>query len=598
MLRTSRTACFLAILATSGLACTTEAEPGEGVGGSDASGAGSGGTATAGSGGSAGASGEDTSDGGALTGCGSRSVIGATVIRDTISTGQTWSGTVYVQGEVSVVEGAVLAIEPGTHIIFAADAQLEVGWNSGAATLLANGTEAAPITFCGQAGNPGYWKGLSIEDNVTSNSVLEHVLIADAGGEAQALLVNAEVKVSDVRVENSDKVGVRASAFGDGSARLSVSGTEGVPVVLTSAAALSPFPVGGVFNDNTENEVHLDFTDISGLTVFRDPLIPYVLENAVDVTEGADLTFEAGVEVQFAADAGLDIGWNSGDVVLHVAGTADQPVEFRGVTEEPGFWAGIAIRSNVRTSSVVSHLLLRNSGGGEEGALRIEAKIQVHDVQLAQNEKGAWIGAQGLAVGSTNLSITSTEAVPLTVRPDALITLPAGGSYTGNGVDQIAVEAGDFTVSGTVPNLAVAYRVLGDIDTLQDSSMTIAAGTHFVMTADSDIEFGWNSGSATVIVRGTAAAPIQFSGVEATAGFWEGLSVGSQVLSSSAFEYVEIADAGPNCLTLQRDVSVTNSSFSRCETYGISTVSTDLTDHTPTNTFTGMGVADVFLGIP
>ncbi len=598
MLRTSRTACFWAIVATSGLACTTETEPGEGVGGSGAGAAGSGGTSAAGSGGTAGTSGGDASDAGALTGCGSRSVLGATVIDDTISTSQTWSGTVYVQGEVRVVEGAVLAIEPGTHIIFAADAQLDVGWNSGAATLLANGTEAAPITFCGQAGDPGYWKGLLIENNVTSNSVLEHVLISDAGGEAQALLVNAEVKLSDVRVESSDQVGVRASTFGDSSARLSVSGTEGVPVVLTSAAALSPFPVGGLFIDNTENTVHLDFTDISGLTAFRDPSIPYVVENAVDVTDGADLTFEAGVELRFAADAGLDIGWNSGDVVLNVAGTATQPVEFRGVSEEPGFWAGIAIRTNVRTSSVVSHLLLRNSGGGDEGALRIESKIQLRDVQLAQNEVGAWIGAQGLAAGSTNLSITSTEAVPLTVRPDALITLPAGGSYTGNSVDQIAVEAGDFTVSGTVPNLAVPYRVLGDIDTVQDSSMTIAAGTHFVMTADSDIEFGWNGGSATVLARGTAATPIQFSGVDATAGFWQGLTVGSQVLSSSAFEYVAIADAGPNCLTLQREVSVTNSSFTRCESYGISTVPTDLLDHTLTNTFTGMGTGDVYLGTP
>ncbi len=148
-------------------------------------------------------------------------------------------------------------------------------------------------------------------------------------------------------------------------------------------------------------------------------------------------------------------------------------------------------------------------------------------------------------------------------------------------------------MSGTVPNLGVPYRVLGDIDTIEDSSMTIAAGTHFVMTADSDIEFGWNSGTATVIARGTASAPIQFSGVETTAGFWEGLSVGSQVLSSSALEYVEIADAGPSCLTLNRDLSVTNSSFSRCESYGISKPAADLSDYTSTNTFTSMGLASV-----
>ncbi|HTV25586.1 MAG TPA: hypothetical protein VMG12_43120, partial [Polyangiaceae bacterium] len=412
MLRTSRNACFWAILATSGLACTTETEPGDGVGGSDAGAAGSGGSTTAGTGGSAGSAGttgEDPGDAGSgLAGCGSRSISAATVVRDSISTSQTWSGTVYVQGDVTVVDGAVLTIQPGTHVVFAADAQLEVGWNSSAATLLANGTAAAPITFCGEAGDPGYWKGLLIQNNVTSNSVLEHALIADAGGVAQALLVNAEVKVSDVHVDNSDLVGVRAGAFGESSARLSVSGTSGKAVVLTSSAALSPFPLGGEFEGNTDNTVHLDFTDIPGLTVLHDPTIPYVLDTAVDVTEGADLTFEAGVEVQFAADAGMDIGWNTGDVVLHVSGTAEKPVEFRGVSEEPGFWAGISIRSNVRTSSVLSHLLLRNSGGGDEGALRIEAKIQLHDVELAQNEKGAWIGAQGLATGATNLSITST----------------------------------------------------------------------------------------------------------------------------------------------------------------------------------------------
>ena len=69
------------------------------------------------------------------------------------------------------------------------------------------------------------------------------------------------------------------------------------------------------------------------------------------------------------------------------------------------------------------------------------------------------------------------------------------------------------------------------------------------------------------------------------------------VLSSSALEFVEISDAGPSCLTLQRDLSVTNSSFSRCEEYGISKPGDDTTDYTLTNTFTGMGLGSVFGGI-
>jgi hypothetical protein len=121
--------------------------------------------------------------------------------------------------------------------------------------------------------------------------------------------------------------------------------------------------------------------------------------------------------------------------------------------------------------------------------------------------------------------------VPLTVQPDALITLPEGGAFTGNQPDHIAIEAGDYRVTGTVPNLGVPYRVLGSIYTLE-SSMTIAAGTRFIMSADAQLEFGWNGNSATIVAQGTAAAPIRFTGLSEVAGYWSGLIVGSNALSA------------------------------------------------------------------
>ena len=179
--------------------------------------------------------------------------------------------------------------------------------------------------------------------------------------------------------------------------------------------------------------------------------------------------------------------------------------------------------------------------------------------------------------------------------PDALISLPRGGQFTGNTTDQIAVEAGDYSVTGTVPNLGVPYRILGPIDTLE-SSMTIAAGTQFVMTADADIEFGWNGNSATIIAEGTAEAPIRFTGLDTTAGYWLGLTVGTNVLSASKLDYVEVSHGGSTggaCLTVHTPIDVTHSTFATCTGYGILKDADDVNSYVDTNTFTAMGAGDV-----
>ncbi len=90
--------------------------------------------------------------------------------------------------------------------------------------------------------------------------------------------------------------------------------------------------------------------------MFFDLGIPYLQERALDVNDGATISFEPAVEYQFAADADLEVGWNSGAVTITVGGTEEAPVVFRGEGEEEGFWGGVYIRNNVRTDSTLSHL--------------------------------------------------------------------------------------------------------------------------------------------------------------------------------------------------------------------------------------------------
>jgi len=571
---------------------------GKASGGSSGKGAGgtSGKSGSAGEGGGSAGTEETAGAGGGggdeLVDCDSRDVDGATEAEN-VTEDTTWSGTVLVSGDVRVTNGATLTIAPGTHVIMDADSSLEIGWNSETATIDAAGTAARPVRFCGKESEAGYWGTFTVGSNVTSNSVLSHVLVADGGGDA-AVVLEADVKVTDLVVRNADADGVHARDFDDASERLTVEGSGDAPVVLTGQRAATNFPLGGSLIGNGEDLVRVRFTDIDEDTTFHATGVPYLQEASIDTSEGAILTFEEGVEYRFTTDTDLEIGWNSSDAELQVKGSEDAPVIFRGEDDEAGAWGGLIIGPNVRTDSTLEYLEIRHGGGNDTRPLRVNAAIVLDHVTLEDNAVEAYIAAVGVAASSTELSITGSGAHALTVHPDALTSLPEGGTFTGNTSDWIEVEGGSYTrESGTVPNLGVPYRILDSIDTREDSVLTLAAGTEFEMTADTQLEIGWNSGAATINAEGTEADPIVFRGVVEEAGYWVGIAIGVNVTTDSILDHVEIGHAGQGTgivgnLRLDSPITVTNSRFFDSAGFGIVKSSADVTDYTETNTFEGV----------
>lgn len=532
-----------------------------------------------------------------LLDCESRDVTDATEVSTDVREDTTWSGTVLVQGAVTVVDGATLTIEPGTNVIMDVDSELEIGWNSGAATLKAEGTSAAPVRFCGKESTKGYWSSLIVGNNVTSDSVLSHVLISDSGGTSAALVLNADIAVKDVQVRNSGSDGVWATDFKAGSAGLSAEGNDGAPVVLLDVGAATRFPLGGLLQGNSEQLVRVRFETIEEDTTFAALPVHYLQEKAVTTRDGSVLTFAAGVDYRFTADTYLEVGWNSSDAELQIEGTEAEPVRFSGDSNTPGFWGGLLIGNAVRSNSKLSYLELEDAGGSTHPAIEFAAPVIVDHVSLANNELGVYVGAKGLETTSSDLSITTTAGVPLTVAPDALVTLPTGGSFTGNDEDLVAVNAGDYTEQGTVPNLGVPYLIKGEFSTRMGSKLVLEPGTHFRMTADAFIEIGWNSSTASFEAVGTAAEPIVFSGEEETAGYWGGIIVGSDVSSASGFEFVEVAHAGgPSvgaALKLLTPIDVKDSTFSKSAGFGILKRESDATTYTTSNTFTDVASGSV-----
>lgn len=525
--------------------------------------------------------------------CDTREAAQATTVVDAdIDSDTTWSGVVFVEESVDVHD-ATLTIEPGTSIVMGADAELSFGGNGGTARLAAAGTSAAPIRFCGREEEAGYWGSLRLREDVATDSVLSHVLVSDGGGVAThdaAVSFEGAVRIDNLQVKNSGQVGVYAERFAENSQRLSIEGSVGAAVVLDGTAAVTHFPRGGAISDNGEDVVRLTFTEIDEDTSFHALAVPYVQVNAVAAHE-ATLVFDAGTEYQFAAGAGLELGADGSVTTISVNGTEAEPVVLRGEIADAGSWTGIAIRGNVSTDSALHHLEISHAGGSDSAALHIQSAITVDHVAVKDSEEGVRIDAQGLKAGSTALSVTRTGAPPLVVAADALVSLPQGGSFSGNEEDYIAISGGDYTAVGTVVDLGVPYRVLGTIETQGGSSLTLAPGTEFVMAEDTTIHVGADGGSATFAAEGTADAPIRFIGLEAEAGYWGGVELGSNMASSSRLSYVEIRHGGGGtmgaCLRLSSTVEVANSTFGNCAGFGLLHETSDISDYAASNTFEG-----------
>ncbi len=369
----------------------------------------------------------------------------ATVV-SSVSGDTTWSGTILVESPITIGD-VELTIAPGTNIVLAADAGLTFGrYNDDTSTLHADGTEDNPIVICGAEATPGYWREIFVGSLTKSNSTISHVNVFDGGGNdaAAALSLVTALDVNDVAIVNSASAGLSAEDFGDDSARLSVLDSKSA-IILKAPEAVDRFPLGGQLVGNDDNVAVLSFTTIQTPTTYHDLGIPYL--HPETVTLGSDVTLEAGVELLFGPGAEYVVGrYINDEGTLRVAGTESAPVVFRGQEDEAGFWRGFSIYGLATTASELHHTTIRNAGESDFHALYLDAAILVDHVTVEDNDRGVYVGSDGLDPDSTSLVITGTnEGLPLYLEPDALTSIPANSTFTGNTLDRIGNLAGQLS---------------------------------------------------------------------------------------------------------------------------------------------------------
>lgn len=258
----------------------------------------------------------------------------------------------------------------------------------------------------------------------------------------------------------------------------------------------------------------------------------YVVDGWVRVV--GDLSIEAGTEVSFREGAGLEL--SAGFVVN---GTEDEPVLFNGTEAGAGHWRGLRVRGD-SNSNTLTHAIISGAGsepivsGDAAAALWIDGRLSIEDTTIEETDGVGLVSLGGLR-GLSGTTITG-NAWAASVDFDSVSELGGDNSFAGNEDDVVYIIDGRSGDEVTIPKIDAIYEA-GELEARAD--LTIEAGVEIAFLERGRLEIT----EGVFRVEGTQDDPVVFRGVEASPGWWDGLSVRTD-RSNNRIDWLELSHAG------------------------------------------------------
>ncbi|NUO78582.1 hypothetical protein HUU05_00775, partial [candidate division KSB1 bacterium] len=121
----------------------------------------------------------------------------STLVGGPITVNTTWDlarSPFEATSDVTVHNGATLAIEPGVIVLFRSGTQLRISSSTSAGTLIANGTQAQPILFTSVNGDNNAWEGILFDDRSSDGPTSSMTWCrVEKAGEANSRGANADM---------------------------------------------------------------------------------------------------------------------------------------------------------------------------------------------------------------------------------------------------------------------------------------------------------------------------------------------------------------------------------------------------------------------
>jgi len=293
-----------------------------------------------------------------------------------------------IDGRFYVEGNALLTIEPGVTIMFTGVyGGITVEENAG---LRMVGTADKPITLTGPTNNQnvGAWDNVQVNSNRSDNQ-FEYVNFINGGSYEEVVLIYGKLSMKHCTVNGATNYGVFVGQDGKFSAfENNIVKNTKCPLILSNHKQVNNLGTGNAYSNNTKNMIEVDnyWLDEDNLTVtYNNQGVPYYLTAGVHVDGTAAMNVNAGVEFVLAYDQNVSVTNNA---LLQVNGSSSQPVVFRGLSNEPGYWNGMEISSTRQTNGGCNLTYCNIQNAGDEAALYTweDTRLTLSNVSISGSE--------------------------------------------------------------------------------------------------------------------------------------------------------------------------------------------------------------------
>ena len=437
-----------------------------------------------------------------------------------------------VTGDVNVLEGETLTIEPGVEVKFDGNYGIDVF-----GTLIADGTSSEEIVFTSNQStkNRGDWKAIYFEPT-GGNSIMDYCIVeyggsSDGWGWANICVDGiSTVNISNTVSRRSYDVSINVKNEANPTitdCEFAYNRYDGMAVQINS------YPVLGgnsAHHNDRWNGIMVYGGHITASGTWYADSIPYIINDSGanngnrDIAAEVTLTIEAGTVIKFE---------NNGTVSFNVYGTLDakgtdaNPIIFTSAADDdylgdtngdgssdglPEDWEQISFESD-STNNIIQHCVFKYAG--QDGCT---IDIHTDSVQI-ENCLFAHGGGDGIQVrDQSNPVITGCEfaenaddAIELEINSYPVLRDNSAHDNEWNGIN---VHGGHIEVSGTWYADGIPY-VINDSGA-NNGNRDIAAGVTLTIEAGTVIKFE-NNGTVsfnvygTLDAKGTDANPIIFT---------------------------------------------------------------------------------------
>ncbi len=477
-----------------------------------------------------------------------------------------------------------LRIDPGVRIHVSSDALIRIRPNG---TIEANGTSAEPIIITGTSNMAGYWRGVWSESSDFDN-VLNHVHISGAGSNnittgaprAGLYVSGARLNINHCIFSNIDGYGISVNSTNvqiplenctfsqnsQGAMRI----TAGQMRFIDSETDFNNHEIviiGATLNDDVD---HVWPAPLNGK--YRFTALMSIFDN-VTIEEGAVLLFDTDVLLRFRGGSGK----------YQFMGTEENPVIFKGATEQAGSWRGIMIESS-SVENRIEHAQFYHAGHENLAAGYGRAAIG-----LGSNVRGSFsnlhfddIDGYGIYIryNSTRVSLEdlnfgqNLSLGAIHMLSEQIADLDNQSFFNNN---HVVVNGGQVPEEDDVvwPSLFNGAYLFTGLSTIY-GKVTIEPGATLEFDIDVLMRVRTNG---VLVANGTASENITFTRRSGSMDHWKGLSIETSSLENS-MDYVEISYAGNSGLIAgigqtnlglgnNARLTLTNSTISNSLGYGI-----------------------------